>query len=179
MLSRAMVFALILGGWPAGDTRAEQAKPRGTTIDLGRQVSTEINTSPLGVAVKGWADLSGAWSKRTGRVAAVNVTADVTFIGEGGLLRQQLRSFDNLLITSSAGPGTGGDISVMVEDVDPCPKPVGLVHASSASFALALPMTVYVQGFGVTLTNGCTAAPGASPGGPAPADPATVTGRGP
>lgn len=152
---------------------AQQAKPRGTSMDLGQLASTEINTAPLGFRARGFADLRGAWSKRKGRVVAVHVTADVTFVLEGGLVRQKLRSFDHLLIEST-GPGPRDDLSIMMEDVETCPRPIGVVNASSGRFALALPMARYVDGFGITLVNGCQAGPGASAGDGSGSDPAAV-----
>jgi hypothetical protein len=150
-----LLLALCLVGLAISQAETGRA---GTKIDLGQRASAEIISAPLGVAAKGLFDFKGALPRRRGRVTAVNVTADVTWILEGGLVRQKLRSVDSLLIRS-AEPGRGYDMSLMVEDVDTCPKPVGVVHARSETFALAWPMEVYLGVFDITLENGCVAGP--------------------
>lgn len=165
-----LLLALCLVGPAIGQADTGRA---GTKIDLGQHASAEINRAPLGVAAKGLFDFKGAASRRRGRVTAVNVTADVTWVLEGGLIRQKLRFVDNILIRS-AEPGRGDDMSLMVEDVDACPKPVGVVRARSETFALAWPMELYLGAFGVTLENGCVARPGPSSGSATAADPGAL-----
>lgn len=150
-------------------TRSGAVSTDGNIMDIG-QVSTSINASPLGVAVKKSGRTTGL---TTGQVTAVNVTVDVTYNKQCGIGSQTARFVGQIAIepgTFSAGGDSG---SLIVENIATCPRPVGLLFAGSSSVTIANPIADVLSAFNVGIV-GCSSSGGASPSSSPAIDPASL-----
>ena len=137
------------------EIRAGQVDTSGSILDIDQPGSTPA-TPTVGMAVK----KSGRTTGLTrGEIKAINVTVRISYPKGGvcGTRSKQTATFTNQVrITGTAGPfSAGGDSgSLVVEDVQSCPSPVGLLFAGSTTDTFANPITDVLTTFGVTIA-GC------------------------
>src|SRR5207237_6834430 len=111
-------------------------------LDIGVISNTTLEPA-LGLAVK----KSGRTTGLTrGNISAVDVTVDISY-GSG----KTARFINQILVTPGSFIGSGDSGSLMVEDVDPPPRAVGLLFAGSSSVAIANPIDPVLRSFGVTM----------------------------
>jgi hypothetical protein len=130
-----------------------QVDTSGSILDIGQPGSTPA-TPAIGMPVK----KSGRTTGLThGTIIAVNVTINVSYPkgGRCGTRFLQTATFTNQIRVSGSSFSAGGDSgSLIVEDVDSCPRPVGLLFAGSETDTFANPMEDVLDAFGVTVA-GC------------------------
>lgn len=115
------------------------------------QIGT-ISSTPIDAFVGQKVKKSGRTSGLTkGQVTGLHATISVEYTDECGGKPYTSTYHDQILI----GPGSfikGGDSgSLMVEDVDTNPRPVGLLFAGSDSVAIANPIQLVLDTFGVSM----------------------------
>ncbi|GIW41565.1 MAG: hypothetical protein KatS3mg076_2142 [Candidatus Binatia bacterium] len=111
--------------------------PSGAILDIGT-VASETAQAFVGQAVT----KSGRTTGRTfGEVLAIDVTVDVAYTKECGLGRRQVARFVRQILVGPADFSAGGDSgSLVVEDADVDPRPVGLLFAGSETSTLVNPI---------------------------------------
>ena len=103
----------------------------GRILDIGMISNTTLQPV-LGLVVKKSGRTTGL---TTGSISALDVTVDVSY-GSG----KTARFVDQILVTPGSFLDSGDSGSVMVEDIDPTPRAVGLLFAGSSSVAIANPI---------------------------------------
>ena len=127
----------------------------GTILEIGT-ISSATLAPKLNLPVK----KSGRTTRLTrSKITAVNATISVSYDTEcAGTLRGQA-TFSGQIVVGNRGSKflAGGDSgSLMVEDVTPNPRAVGLLYAGSSSVAIANPIGEVLQYFSTTLGNTIT-----------------------
>ena len=127
--------------------RSGKVDPKGSILDIG-VISDTILQPVIGLAVKKSGRTTGL---TTGTISALDVTVDVSY-GSGKLAR----FVDQILVTPGTFIDSGDSGSLMVEDLDPMPRAVGLLFAGSSSVAIANPIDDVLSAFGVTMVGAST-----------------------
>jgi len=137
--------------------RSGQVRTDGSILDIGQPSSTPVAAS-IGMKVK----KSGRTTGLTrGKIRAINVTINVGYPTECGSEQFDVARFVNQI--RIRGPffrafSKGGDSgSLVVEDKDNCPGPVGLLFAGGGRDTFANPISDVLSAFGATIV-GCAAA---------------------
>jgi hypothetical protein len=121
--------------------------PNGSILDIGMVSDTTLEPV-LGLAVKKSGRTTGL---TTGIISAVDVTVDVSY-GSG----KTARFINQILVTPGTFIDSGDSGSLMVEDLDPTPRAVGLLFAGSSSVAIANPIDDVLSAYGVTMVGAST-----------------------
>ena len=111
--------------------RSGAVDPTGRILDI-EVISTETLQPTIGLAVKKSGRTTGL---TTGSISAMDVTVDVSY-GSG----KTARFINQILVTPGTFIDSGDSGSLMVEDVDPMPRAIGLLFAGSSSVAIANPI---------------------------------------
>lgn len=119
----------------------------GRILDIGAISDTTLQPSH-GLAVKKSGRSTGL---TTGSISALDVTVDVSY-GSG----QTARFINQILVTPGSFIDSGDSGSLMVEDLDPMPRAVGLLFAGSSSVAIANPIDDVLNAFKVTMVTSPT-----------------------
>jgi hypothetical protein len=122
--------------------RPNRVDSTGRIIDMGA-ISDATVQPVIGLAVKKSGRTTGL---TTGSISAVDVTVDVSY-GSG----KTARFVNQILVTPGTFIDSGDSGSLMVEDLDPTPRAVGLLFAGSSSVAIANPIDDVLSAFGVTM----------------------------
>ncbi len=126
-------------------------EPNGAILDIGA-ISSETAEAVLGQAVKKSGRTTGL---TTGVVQGIDVTVDVGYTKECGMGGTQVARFINQIVIGPAGFCAGGDSgSLIVEDVAPNPRAIGLLFAGSSTTTIANPINTVLSAFGVTMPGG-------------------------
>jgi len=119
----------------------------GRILDIGVISDTTLQPA-LGLAVKKSGRTTGL---TTGNISAVDVTVDVSY-GSG----QTARFVNQILVTPGTFIDSGDSGSLMVADLDPMPRAVGLLFAGSSSVAIANPIDDVLDAFGLKMVGSST-----------------------
>jgi hypothetical protein len=126
-----------------------QVDMSGSILDIGQPSSTPV-TPAISMKVKKSGRTTGLTQ---GTIAAINVTINVSYPkgGRCGAFFLQTATFTNQIRIVDGSFSAGGDSgSLIVEDVDSCPRPVGLLFAGSDTETFANPISDVFNTFGVT-----------------------------
>ena len=125
----------------------------GSILDIG-QVDTDIVAPALGMAVKKSGRTTGLTS---GTIMAINATIFVGYTRNCGSNRMRIAQLVNQIRIDPGSFSDGGDSgSLIVEDVETCPRPVGLLFAGSDTSTFANPIGEVLNALGVSMV-GCMA----------------------
>jgi len=127
--------------------RPNKVDSSGRIIDIG-VISNATVEPAIGLAVKKSGRTTGLTS---GSISAVDVTVDVSY-GSG----KTARFVNQILVTPGSFIDGGDSGSLMVEDLDPMPRAVGLLFAGSSSVAIANPIDDVLNEFDVTMVTSLT-----------------------
>jgi hypothetical protein len=108
--------------------RSGAVDPTGSILDIGTISDATLQPS-LGLPVKKSGRTTGL---TTGSISAVDVTVDVSY-GSG----KTARFVNQIIVMPGSFIDSGDSGSLMVEDIDPMPRAVGLLFAGSSSVAIA------------------------------------------
>lgn len=127
--------------------RENNVSPDGSILDIGT-ISDDSAAAAINMGVK----KSGRTTGLTrGVVAAVNVTINVKYGSVCGGGRGTARFTDQIRITPGSFSAGGDSGSLIVEDVDTNPRPVGLLFAGGSNDTFANPIESVLDAFGVTM----------------------------
>ena len=132
--------------------RTGAVNTNGSILDIG-QVSTDTVPPVLGMSVKKSGRTTGV---TTGMITGVNATISVSYPKSCGSNRGRIARFVNQIMIEPGNFSVGGDSgSLIVEDVNTCPRPVGLLFAGSSTATFANPISDVLSALGVSMV-GCT-----------------------
>lgn len=121
--------------------------PNGAILDIGT-ISNATLSPTLNLPVK----KSGRTTGLThGTITSVNVTVDVSYSKTCGSGNQTARFVNQIFVSPGSFLGSGDSGSLMVEDVAPAPRAVGLLFAGSSTVAVANPINPVLNAFSVNM----------------------------
>lgn len=121
--------------------RTGKVDESGSILGIGT-VNTDIIPPAVGMGVKKSGRTTGLTK---GIISAVHVTVSVKY-------STRIAKFVDQIIITPGDFSAGGDSgSLIVEDVDSNPRPVGLLFAGSSTYTIANPITDVLSSFGVSM----------------------------